>query len=75
MNNTVISACPFAATACTTQATFSADTGLIDTQVDLGMNMPNANSLLLRKVLTCSPIKSDIFRADLNWSPTWDASV
>lgn len=55
--------CPFDDSMCILNGTRSLqlDTGLIDSQRDLGINAPPANQIAYRKVTTCAPIYSDQF--------------
>ena len=61
--------CPFSSRICATQNAFQVDTGLIDSQHDLGINTPADSSIKFRKILTCAPILADRFSSG-NWSTT-----
>jgi predicted small integral membrane protein len=51
-------ACPFGRDACMTKA-FRVDSGLLDSNKDIGLNEPPKNSVSFRRVTTCAPIQVD----------------
>jgi hypothetical protein len=50
--------CPFAGNACLTPAV-RFDSGLLNSNDDLGMNSPSKFSLSLRRITTCAPIDAE----------------
>lgn len=50
--------CPFGGDICSINNAVSLDTGYLNTQKDLGINAPDADSIDFRKTTTCAPLKS-----------------
>ncbi|KAL9624268.1 MAG: hypothetical protein Q9160_001515 [Pyrenula sp. 1 TL-2023] len=78
-NATIEGTCPFTDDTyddiCLTDHVFQVNTTLLDTQSDLGINTPLQDRLLLRKVLTCAPIKIDPFQLTNGWNQTWNSTM
>lgn len=53
-------ACPFGSNACMTKA-MRIDSGLLDSNKDIGLNAPPRDSVSFRRVTTCAPIQIDRF--------------
>lgn len=50
--------CPFGSDACKTKA-YRVDSGLVDSNKDIGLNAPTKDSVLFRRVTSCAPIHAD----------------
>ncbi|KAL8303459.1 hypothetical protein RB597_005055 [Gaeumannomyces tritici] len=53
--------CPFAAEFCSGNSAMTMDSGLVDSNLHLGINSPPEDRVRFRKVMTCSPIETEKF--------------
>lgn len=61
--------CPFRSEMCRSQyGNIEIDTGLIDTNFDLGVNAPKDKGVLLRRVINCSPLVTEGYSINANMS-------
>ncbi|KAF2456413.1 hypothetical protein BDY21DRAFT_393710 [Lineolata rhizophorae] len=66
--------CPFADGACGSSHALFMDSGLVDSDLDLGINAPPGDRIKCRKTMTCAPIPADERYAG-NWTLTPPPSV
>jgi len=59
--------CPFGDIPCAATQALNLDSGLVDSQIHLGINTPPADRLAYRKQMTCSPLDVDKFTRRYDW--------